>query len=75
MTHQLTLSDEELAELDDMLSRELQATRVELHRTDSLHFKERVQRHIDVMSHLQEAVRSAEAAPGPQHEMHDLSVG
>jgi hypothetical protein len=75
MTHQLTLSGEELGELDEMLSRELQAAHVELHRTDSLYFKEKVQHHLELMTHVREAVRTAEASPVPDHEFDDMAVG
>lgn len=65
MKRQITVSDEELSELDAVLSNELSDTRTELRRTRNPAFRKQVNHHIEVIAHIRETV---EEAIGPRPE-------
>jgi hypothetical protein len=61
----LTLTDEERAELLRLLTQSLNQTRVEVHRTDALSYKAMLEKEESVLERLLEKVRalSSRAAP------------
>lgn len=59
MQHTLTLSDEELDEIDHVLEGEIRTTRVELRRTRNLDYRHQVRHHLDVMERVHERMHHA----------------
>ena len=59
----LTLSEEELDELDALISQRLNPELVEIHRTDRLPYKMQLQHRHRVHEHLLELVRQARNQP------------
>jgi hypothetical protein len=56
MVHHVSLSDEELAELDRMLTKELVERRSELRRTRNPSFRAQLDERIEVLEHMHEQV-------------------
>ncbi|MFP4140397.1 MAG: hypothetical protein ACOCVI_01470 [Planctomycetota bacterium] len=52
MSQSITLSREEQAALDEILSRELETTRTELHHTDDHTYRRIVKRHIELTQQM-----------------------
>lgn len=57
MTCQITLTDEQLAELEVIVNQDLASSRHELHRTWNSDYKAQVKRHIELAEHILSAVQ------------------
>ncbi len=62
MSHQITISDEELDHLEGMISHELETSHHELRRTRNPGFRGQILRRIEVVEHLLESCRQVHAA-------------
>ena len=62
MNHMVSLSDEELSELDQILIRESSRTHVELRRTSNRNFREHVRHHLDVVEEIRKRIETAQAS-------------
>ena len=58
----ITLSTEEIDELEVLLHRELDSTRVELRRTRNPNFRDGIKTHMRLTEHMLESVASARSA-------------
>ncbi len=61
MTTAIRLSDEEIEELELLLHRELDSTRVELRRTRNPQFRDGIKHYMRVTEHMLEVVEGARA--------------
>lgn len=59
MNAKITLSYEELIEMEQLLERELDSTRSELHRTKNKDFKEHIRHHMETIEHMLKVAREA----------------
>ncbi len=69
MSQSITLSREERAALDEILSRELETSRAELHHTDDHTYRRIVKRHIELTGQMLTRLRelpAGEYAPASQ---------
>jgi len=64
MNHAISVSDEELLELDTMLASELSDTRGELRRTRNPSYRKQVSHHMQVIQHLHDVVERELAGAG-----------
>ena len=58
MQNDLILSDEELAELDELLCHDISESRTELRHTSDRKYRQRVRRHIEAMRHIRKGVET-----------------
>jgi hypothetical protein len=63
MSHRIELSDDELGELDELLTSALKSSLWELHRTKSLEYKDYVKRNVQLIERMLKVVQSAEQVP------------
>jgi hypothetical protein len=63
MSHSITLSDDELKELDELLTSALKSSLLELHRTEAFAYKDYVKRNVQLIERLLKVVQSAERVP------------
>ncbi len=69
----IDFEEEELDELDRILSRELRDSRAELRRTWDANYKQRVRHHIELVEHM---IRTTESAHHPQeHSVGEHPLG
>jgi len=66
MECKLDISDQELAELQSLLRREIESSRNELRRTRNLEFRDQIRHHVEVLSHVLERVTRIESEMGVQ---------
>ena len=64
MKCELSVSAEELAELNALLEREIQSSHVELRRTRNPEFRDQVQQHVDRLEGLLRQLTQAQAPAG-----------
>ena len=63
MSHNIKLSDDELRELDELLTSTQKSSLAELHRTDSFEYKEHIKLNMKVIEKLLKVIQSAEHTP------------
>jgi len=65
MLRNIALSDDELHELNEVLTSALKSSLVELHRTDNFEFKDFVKRNVQLIERLLKVVQGAQQVPSP----------
>ncbi|MFP4104671.1 MAG: hypothetical protein ACLFVU_01155 [Phycisphaerae bacterium] len=65
MTHMISLSEEELGEVQNLLEQELQECKPEFRRTRSHGYKDKLRHHVQVTQHILEVVRRARTEGSP----------
>jgi hypothetical protein len=65
MSHNITLSDDELHELDELLTSALASSLHELHHTENFQYKDYVKGNVKLIERMLKVVQSAEHVPQP----------
>ncbi len=59
MNAKITLTYEELIEMEQLLEREMDSTHTEMHRTKNKDFKDHIRHHLETIEHMLKVTREA----------------